>query len=140
MNTPIRRRPRQSLVIYAKNKRRVSAFYQGVLGLEVVESDAAFDLLAGPSVEVVVHAIPKAWAAGITISRPPVLREDAAIKPVFAVASLDAARQAAQRLGGGLRGAEAAWAWRGQWQLSGWDPEGNIVQFTQRQRRAAQPA
>ena len=139
MSTTSRKRSRlaQSLVIYAKNKKRVSAFYQAVAGLEVVESEASHDLLAGPCGELLVHAIPKAIAAGITISRPPVLREDAAIKPVLPVADLDLARLAARKAGGGIRGAEATWAWRGSLQVSGWDPEGNVVQFTQRQRKKA---
>lgn len=127
----------QSLVIYAKNKRRVSAFYQAVAGFSVVESETSHDLLSGPCGELVVHAIPKAIAADITITRPPALREDGAIKPVLPVADLDAARLAARKAGGGIRGAEATWAWRGSLQVSGWDPEGNVVQFTQRLRKGA---
>lgn len=135
MSTARRANARLSLVIYAKNKRRVSAFYQAVAGLTVVESEPSFDLLNGPAGEIVVHAIPKALAADITISKPPVLREDGAIKPVLPVADLETARAAARKAGGGIRGAEAAWAWRGRLQVSGWDPEGNIVQFTQAQPR-----
>ena len=127
----------QSLVIYAKNKKRVSAFYQAVAGFAVVESATGYDLLSGPCGELVVHAIPKAIAADITITRPPALREDGAIKPVLPVADLDAARLAARKAGGGIRGAEATWAWRGSLQVSGWDPEGNVVQFTQRLRKGA---
>lgn len=127
----------QSLVIYAKNKKRVSAFYQAVAGFAVVESATGYDLLSGPCGELVVHAIPKPMAADITITRPPALREDGAIKPVLPVADLDAARLAARKAGGGIRGAEATWAWRGSLQVSGWDPEGNVVQFTQRLRKGA---
>lgn len=139
MSTTPRKRSRltQSLVIYAKNKKRVSAFYQAVAGFEVVESETSHDLLAGPCGELVVHAIPKVIAADIAITRPPVLREDGAIKPVFPVADLGLARAAAHKAGGGIRGEEATWAWRGQLQVSGWDPEGNVVQFTQRQRKGA---
>ena len=122
----------QSLVIYAKNKKRVSAFYQAVAGFSVVESEASHDLLSGPCGDLVVHGIPKAIATDITIKRPPVLREEGAVKPVFPVADLDAARSAARKAGGGIRGAEATWAWRGSLQVSGWDPEGNVLQFTQR--------
>lgn len=135
-----RRTSAQSLVIYAKNKKRVSAFYQAVAGFAVVESEASHDLLAGPCGELVVHAIPKAIAADITITRPPVLREEGAIKPVFPVADLQAARAAARKAGGGIRGEEATWAWRGSLQVSGWDPEGNVLQFTQRITRKARAA
>jgi predicted enzyme related to lactoylglutathione lyase len=103
----------------------------------VVESEPSHDLLSGPCGDLVVHAIPKAIAADITITKPPMLREDGAIKPVFPVADLDAARTAARKAGGGIQGAEATWAWRGGLQVSGWDPEGNVLQFTQRVKKAA---
>ncbi len=139
MTIPPRRSGRlaQSLLIYAKNKKRVSAFYQAVFGFVVVESETSHDLLSGPCGDLVVHAIPKALAVKISLTRPPALREDGAIKPVFPVADLDAARSAARRAGGGIRGAEATWAWRGSLQVSGWDPEGNVVQFTQRVKKSS---
>jgi len=139
MSSSARRAARlaQSLVIYAKNKKRVSAFYQAVAGFELVTSDSSHDLLTGPCGDLVVHTIPKPIAAGIAIARPPVLREGSAIKPVFPVADLDTARVAARKGGGGIRGAEAVWAWRGCLQVSGWDPEGNVLQFTQRLRKGS---
>jgi catechol-2,3-dioxygenase len=45
----------QGLVVFAKNKKRVSAFYQQTLGLIVEESDTSHDLLRGHGYEVVVH-------------------------------------------------------------------------------------
>jgi predicted enzyme related to lactoylglutathione lyase len=141
MSTTPRRSARlaQSLVIYAKNKKRVSAFYQAVAGFAVLESAPSHDLLSGPCGDLVVHAIPRAAAAGIRIARPPVLREDSAIKPVFPVTDLDTARVLAQKAGGGIRSAEFAWPWRGSLQLSGWDPEGNVLQFTQAIKKVRAP-
>lgn len=129
-----------SLVLYAKNKKRVSTFYQAVAGFSVVESESTHDLLSGPSGELVVHAIPKAIAASITITRPPALREEGAIKPVIPVADLEAARMLARKAGGGLLGPEAAWSWRGRLQVNGWDPEGNVLAFTQQLGRPVKSA
>jgi predicted enzyme related to lactoylglutathione lyase len=122
----------QSLVIFAKNKKRVSAFYRRTLGLEAAEEEPSHDLLLGPGVELVIHAIPRKYAADITITRPPQVREDTPLKPVFAVPELDAVRAAAKATGGFLKPAEAAWDIRGHTVLDGWDPEGNVVQFRQR--------
>jgi len=121
----------QALVVYAKNKKRVSAFYRDTLVLTVVETAPTHDVLSGPGIDLVVHAIPRRHATGITIEKPPLPREDTPFKPSFAVADLAAVRVAAQRCGGFLKPAEAAWPWRGAWVLDGWDPEGNIVQFRQ---------
>jgi hypothetical protein len=131
---PAKRTPptRQGVVIFAKSKQRVSAFYQQALGLEVQESAASHDLLRGHGCEVVVHAIPRKYAAEIKLSRPVRPREETPFKPTFVVASLDAVRAAARKTGGCLKPAEAAWNFRGHTVLDGWDPEGNIVQFKQR--------
>lgn len=127
---------KQTLVVFAKHKARVSAFYQRTLGLVATESEASHDLLQGPGVEVVVHAIPRRYSAGITISKPPVLREDTPFKPAFVVKNLEAVRVAALATGGNLKPLEGAWHFRGMTVLDGHDPEGNIVQFKQRDKAA----
>lgn len=122
----------QGLVVYAKDKQRVSAFYQQTLGLMLEASDGEHDLLRGQGYEVVVHSIPRQYAAGILIAEPPQPREDTPFKPIFVVSSLADLRRAVQATGGHLKPEAEAWHYRGQTVLDGWDPEGNIVQFRQR--------
>jgi hypothetical protein len=121
----------QGLVVFAKNKKRVSAFYQQALGLAAIESETSHDLLRGHGYEVVVHTIPRKYAAAITISKPPQPREDTPLKPTFVVSSLAQVRQAAEATGGYLKPEAGAWHFRGHVVLDGWDPEGNVVQFKQ---------
>ncbi|MBK7617077.1 MAG: hypothetical protein KA375_17405 [Vitreoscilla sp.] len=121
----------QGLVVFAKNKKRVSAFYQQTLALAVEESDTSHDLLRGQGYEVVVHAIPRQYAASIAITKPPQPREETPLKPTFVVASLVEVRRAVEATGGYLKPESAAWHFRGHTVLDGWDPEGNIVQFKQ---------
>lgn len=121
----------QGLVVFAKSKKRVSAFYQQTLGLEVVESDSSHDLLRGKDYEVVVHAIARKYAASITLSNPPEPRDETPFKPTFVVHSLAHVRSAAEATGGYLKPEAGAWHFRGHVVLDGWDPEGNIVQFKQ---------
>ena len=123
--------PQHSLVVFAKNKKRVSLFYQRTLGLVIAEQKPSHDLLQGEGIELVIHAIPKRVAAAITIARPPRVRENTPFKPAFAVADLEAVRAAAKATGGDLKPTEAAWDIRGATVLDGWDPEGNVVQFKQ---------
>ncbi len=122
---------RQTLVVFAKNKKRVSAFYRETLGLQAVEEDPSHDLLQGPGVELVIHSIPKQYAEEIKITRPPQVREESSFKPAFLVPDLEAVRRAAEATGGFLRPQESAWTFRGATVLDGWDPEGNVVQFRQ---------
>lgn len=123
--------PQQGLVVFAKNKKRLSAFYQQTLGLEVIETDSSHDLLRDKVYEVVVHTIPRRYAAGIHIAKPPEPREETPFKPTFVVKSLAHVRSAAQATGGHLKPESGAWHFRGHIVLDGWDPEGNIVQFKQ---------
>jgi len=119
------------LVVFAKNKKRVSAFYEEVLGLTRAVAEPSHDVLRGDGIEVVVHAIPEKYAADITISRPPAVRGDSAFKPAFFVQDLDVARRTASKRGGFVKPTEAAWAIRGAVVLDGWDPEGNVIQLKQ---------
>ena len=121
----------QGCVVFAKNKKRVSAFYQQTLLLTVEESESSHDLLRGHSYEVVVHAIPRKHASAIRIAKPVQPREETPIKPTFVVPDLEAVRVAAVKTGGNLRPAERAWRCRGYIVADGWDPEGNVVQFKQ---------
>ncbi|MFM8881431.1 MAG: hypothetical protein ACKOGK_04160 [Betaproteobacteria bacterium] len=121
----------QGLVVFAKNKKRVSAFYQQTLDLDLAETATSHDLLRGHGYEVVVHTIPRKYAASMTITKPPVLREDTPFKPTFVVVSIEAVRSAAQATGGYLKPDSGAWHFRGHVVIDGWDPEGNIVQFKQ---------
>ena len=88
----------QGLVVFAKNKKRVSAFYQQTLGLKVEGSDTSHDLLRGNGYEVVVHSIPRKYAAGIAIAKPPQPRDETPFKPTFVVASLTEVRRAVEAL------------------------------------------
>ncbi len=121
----------QGLVVFAKNKKRVSAFYQQTLGLEVLESEPSHDLLRGHGYEVVIHTIPRKFAAEIKISKPAEPREETPFKPTFVVNSLALVRKAAESTVGYLKPEAGAWHFRGHTVLDGWDPEGNIVQFKQ---------
>lgn len=119
----------QGLVVFAKNKKKISAFYRQTLGLKAIEEKPSHDLLQGPGIEIVIHTIPRQYAADIQITRPPQVREDTALKPSFVVPDLAAVRAAALATGGWLKPPEQAWQIRGATVLDGHDPEGNVVQF-----------
>lgn len=119
----------QSLVIFAKDRSRVSQFYQQTLALEVTATDERHNLLHGDGIELLIHAIDHRNAADIAIQQPPRQRHDTPSKPAFCVASLVHVQQHAEACGGGLQPLQNAWTLRGTRVLDGWDPEGNIVQF-----------
>lgn len=132
MAEPIPPYGQAGLVVFAKSVKKLSAFYKSALGLEVQESARSHQLLRGNGYEVVVHAIPAKYAREIPIAKPPVLREDSAMKPSFVVPDLTELRLAVEQTGGCLKPEEMAWTFRGHKVLDGCDPEGNILQFKQK--------
>lgn len=119
-------------MVYAREIQRVAEFYRRTLALATLEEEAHFILLGDAHVEVAIVSPPASLAASISIDVPPRQREDTPIKCSYRVDDLERVRREAMATGGGLQPAAAAWRWRGHLYLDGHDPEGNIVQFRQR--------
>jgi len=115
------------LFIYAKDLARLSSFYEAVLGLARVHDAADLVIVRGPRLELLLHALPPAIAAQISIETPPVRREDTALKFFFTVPSLAAAAALAARQGGEVLDDE--WRGSGFRMRNAIDPEGNIFQL-----------
>lgn len=117
--------------VYAKDAGRLAAFYAEALGLDRIEDGASFVLLASSGIELAIVQAPPALAEAIVVVEPPVVREDTPVKLSFLVDDVEAVRPVVARLGGGLGAPDAAWSWRRQLHLDGWDPEGNVFQLRQ---------
>lgn len=116
-------------VIFAKDVAAVARFYEGAVPMTILAEEDGAVRLENDSIQLVIHALPKAVASQIEISVPPRLREQSAIKPVFAVDSLERVRGIVSALGGGMNPASSAFAWAGFRACDGHDPEGNPIQF-----------
>ena len=84
------RDPKSGLVIYAKDLRRVAAFYAGLLGIAPAHADDVFVTLELPGLQLVVHQIPPHIAAGIVIAGLFILPNHRAqsVKPIDVLGSL----------------------------------------------------
>ena len=118
---------RAGLFLYAKDLERVAAFYEAVLGMKRVQPSADLAVLDSPDVQLVVHAIPPAIADSITISTPPEIREDSAMKFFFTVPGIAAAEAIIGDLGGLVLPGQ--WAGPGFNVCNACDPEGNVFQI-----------
>jgi predicted enzyme related to lactoylglutathione lyase len=116
-------------VVYAKDLPRVTAFYAQVLGLEITDSEHDHVVLESQGFQLVVHAIPADIGESIDIATPPLRREDAAVKLVFPVPSLGAARVLAATHGGALDPADREWPFQDSRVCDAHDPEGNVIQL-----------
>jgi predicted enzyme related to lactoylglutathione lyase len=114
------------LFLYAKDLPRLAAFYETLLGMTRVHASAELVVLRSPDIELVVHVIPAAIAATITIASPPRRRESTALKFFFTVPSIETTRAAAPSLGGEVLTEQ--WKGPGFRVCNAVDPEGNIFQ------------
>jgi predicted enzyme related to lactoylglutathione lyase len=121
--------PAAAAVLYAKDMAKVGHFYAKVAGLRATHEEPGHVVLESDVFQLVVVAVPRKLAPSIHITEPPQRRENTAVKLVFPVASIAAARQAARSHGGQLDPPEREWLFQGSRICDGHDPEGNVVQF-----------
>ena len=107
-------------ILFAKNIDVMTAFYRDAVGLRLVPGKTTRGWIEFE--DLALHAIPDSIAAAIQIQSPPAARSDSAIKLVFEVADLTAARAHLEEHGAVMREARP-------WGCDGLDPEGNVFQI-----------
>ena len=118
---------RQGAFVYAKDVARLAAFYQTVLDLPRVRDTGELAVLGTDPWQLVIHAMPDAIAAGVTVATPPEPRAGTALKFFFSVDSLARAGEHIATHGGHLlpeRYSGPAFV-----VANALDPEGNIFQL-----------
>lgn len=115
---------RAGLFIYARELGRVAGFYESLLGMSRLHASAELVVLQSQDVQLVIHQVPDAVAAGIVIESPPRPRGECALKFFFSVSSIDAVRGIAADLGGQVL--DTVYPGRGFIACNVVDPEGNI--------------
>lgn len=121
---------KDGVFLYAKDLAGLARFYEALLGLARAHASPEMVVLNGASMQMIVHAIPPAIAASIEITRPPLRREDTALKFFFTVPSLAEARMRAPALGGEVLA--QVWDGPGFRVCNAVDPEGNVFQVRER--------
>jgi predicted enzyme related to lactoylglutathione lyase len=118
-----------SIVLFVEGLTRSANFYAALLGGELRDQSETFVRVYGEANEVLLHQIP-----GATPDESYPTREDAAMKPVYVVASIDAARSAVAALGGRVYDASTVATYGNVNYCDAVDPEGNVIQLAERLR------
>jgi catechol 2,3-dioxygenase-like lactoylglutathione lyase family enzyme len=118
--------PRYGLVMYVADLERMSRFYSDGLGLVDDGGDGDHRVLRDEAFELVLVATREARSRLVT---PVAARTITALKPVFAIDDLEAARARLHQLGGEVDPPERVWTFREHLVCDALDPEGNIVQL-----------
>ncbi len=116
-------------VIFTSNVQKVAVFYEAVAGLVPFRVEHDHVRLEKGSFRLTVHRIPAHHAKGISITTPPRIRENAAMKLAFQVENLAHSREAAAQHGGMLYPVEREWHYEDMTACDGHDPDGNVFQL-----------
>ena len=116
-------------VLFVDDLDRSANFYAALLGADLLDKSETFVRVTSDSSEMIIHKIPGPTPDG---SYAP--REDAAMKPVYFVASIDAARTAVANLGGRVYEASTVATYGNVHYCDAIDPEGNVIQLAERLR------
>lgn len=119
-----------SIVLWVENLDQAKEFYRRLLSASVHDDSATFVRVASKDHEVLLHLVPEQYREGI--SSPPEIREQAVIKPVFAVDSISEARSAVSHLSGQIHGPETEQTYAETNYCDGFDTEGNVIQVSER--------
>jgi predicted enzyme related to lactoylglutathione lyase len=116
-----------SLVVFSVDVSRLARFYELVLDVRRQGEYSGDVRLVGGGEEILIHAVPAAVAESVSISTPPAPRQDAPIKPVFDVGSLDAALEVVAAAGGVATA--TTFTFEGLTRHDVLDPDGNVIQL-----------
>ena len=117
---------RVSAVLFARDQKKVAAFYETVLDAEKKSGDAHHTSLSCAGLDLMVHQIPAHLLPAVTSGEPVERREATAIRLDYPVADLERARRDARRLGGSIDEQPPPWAAGDTRYFLGQDPEGNV--------------
>ena len=116
-------------VLFVDDLTRSSTFYAALLSAEAYDQSESFVRVSSDASEVLLHKIPDSTSAATYAPR-----EDAAMKPVYFVAAIDAARSAVVNLGGRVYDASTVATYGNVNYCDAVDPEGNVIQLAERLR------
>lgn len=119
-----------SIVLWVENLEAAKEFYRQLLSALVHDDSATFVRVASQENEVLLHLVPEQYREGI--SSPPAVREDAVIKPVFVVRSINESRIAVANLSGQVNDADTEQTYSNSRYCDGFDTEGNVIQVSER--------
>jgi predicted enzyme related to lactoylglutathione lyase len=116
-------------VLFVEDLMRSANFYAALLGADLTDRSDTFVRVTNDSSELLIHKIP-----GSVPDEAYAPREEVAMKPVYFVGSIDAARAVVAQLGGRVYDASTVATYGNVHYCDAVDPEGNIIQLAERLR------
>lgn len=116
-------------MLFARDHRLVSRFYQRVLGAAVLDQDDHHVLLDVQGFQLVIHAIRPSGIEKLASSGVSERREEGVVRLEFSIPDISVGRAMARELGGSIDDLPPSWAGGDNSFFLGVDPEGNVAGF-----------
>lgn len=119
------------IVLWVSDLAAQTSFYMELLDAVVGEESDGFRQLISNRSEILLHELPEPYRLPVPLTKATPAQEEVAIKPVFPVISIEAAKQ---RVKSSLAVfAKETNVFAGQLYQDVIDPEGNVIQLEQQQ-------
>lgn len=118
------------IVLWVSDMDAQATFYSRLLGVEQGMREPRFAELSNETNTVLLHELPEEYRASVPLAVQLNAQQEVAIKPVFVVTDLAAARKSINGTLGTIQGNEKTYG--ASTYLDVVDPEGNVIQLEQR--------
>ena len=118
-----------TVVLWAEQLEISADFYAALLSAEKSDQSADFVRISSDANQILLHGVAAEYREGVSV--PPVIREEAVMKPVYQVTSIAAAREAVQGLAGQVFATDREQSYGTTKYCDGFDPEGNVFQLAE---------
>ncbi|MBP6186910.1 MAG: hypothetical protein KA421_04045 [Rhodoluna sp.] len=118
-----------TVVLWAEEFQGAAKFYAALLSAEISDQSADFVRISSDQNQILLHSVPEDYREGVSV--PPVIREEAALKPVYQVQSIAAAREAVAGMAGQVLSADREQSYAATRYCDGFDPDGNVFQLAE---------
>ena len=118
------------IVLWVSDMDAQAIFYSRLLGVEQVIREPGFAELSSETNCLLLHELPEDYRASVPLTAQLNAQQEVAIKPVFVVTDISAARENISSTLGTIQGSEKSYG--ASTYLDVVDPEGNVIQLEQR--------
>ncbi len=116
------------IVLWVSDLDEANHFYSALFGVKAAEANGDFHVVKSDVNEVFLHLLPIQFRELPSGSGSVVVREEAAIKPIFSVVNIEEARNRVKNLGAIFPSDISEY--EGIQYLDCVDPEGNVIQLS----------
>jgi hypothetical protein len=122
------------IVLWVSNLNHQAGFYSALLAAPISSGTSEFAEVSDGQNSVLIHLLPEKYRTSVNAGEVAQVREEAAIKPVFIVNDIDSAQSRVEKFSVSFGSEKSVYGDLAY--LDCIDPEGNVIQISQKALRS----